>query len=847
MNLFILDTALGDIQTLTMGAAGGSFGGGISQNNRYVAFQSIASNIVEGDLNHSYDIFLRDLATGATVAITAGANENSDFPDISSDAGWIVFESLASNLSPGDTNSTSDLFAWKRSDGSMRRITPGTQTDLGEFQISSDGKFVLFTMELEEAAAYIHDFATGVNRKISGALTNIPGLVSNAVLRATLSGNDRYVFFSASRSNNSPNQLIRMDLADQSLVLITNGFGVGGSTDLTGPSVSHDGQFAAFANGTNVFHWSAASGEIQQVDIGDQSPSSRVGELPLLSPDGKYVAFLSNAELISGVANNEAQLYVHDTTSGATRLVTRSPSGIPTFENEAAYATFSPDSKTLVFETSADNIVSGDQNNRIDLFAYSIADDSISLLSKSRAIPPVATQFGHSSLSRAALTANGRFVAFHSFAKLSPNDTNNNQDVYIFDRVLETNRLASAAPNGFTGDGSSFNAMISSNGTLIVFESNVRGLAGAGDDRAGRSVYVRDLVTGAIRNISGSYVGDLSLVHLTPGGSEAFYSIGQEFVRYRLEDNAAMRLGRSAAFPGEFATSHDGTHVAFRDLTALRLHDFSINQQSLVETFTSTPLFSADGSILVTSRPGAVRVTNLTTHVTNIFPIASMLRPVLSANGRMLAYETRISNLTQVATLDLATGENKIISRNVFGRLGNGSSGSPSIDAEGRFIAFESEASNFVAGDYNAWKDTFVYDRLRDDLTLLSRAFGKNTPGNITSINPQINYEGSTVFFASAATDLIPGDVNDSIDIFALNLDRTIPPRILAIQIVDAISRKVVVSTTPGLRYQLEFKPALDAPAWSSLGQPVVAGSDQTEMLDSNSATEGFYRIALVR
>src|SRR4028119_1050699 len=91
----------------------------ISADGRFVAFYSSASNIVPGDTNNRDDIFVRDTLTNTTTRVSvdsAGnqANSNSDSPSISADGRFVAFFSAATNLVPGDTNNTVDIFVRDR-------------------------------------------------------------------------------------------------------------------------------------------------------------------------------------------------------------------------------------------------------------------------------------------------------------------------------------------------------------------------------------------------------------------------------------------------------------------------------------------------------------------------------------------------------------------------------------------------------------------------------------------------------------------------------------------------------------------------------------------------------------
>jgi Tol biopolymer transport system component len=98
---------------------GASFTPAISGSVRFVAFASDASNLVPGDTNGASDIFVHDRQTATTTRVSLGvrgaqSNEISSEPALSADGRYVAFASDASNLVPGDTNRSSDVFVRSR-------------------------------------------------------------------------------------------------------------------------------------------------------------------------------------------------------------------------------------------------------------------------------------------------------------------------------------------------------------------------------------------------------------------------------------------------------------------------------------------------------------------------------------------------------------------------------------------------------------------------------------------------------------------------------------------------------------------------------------------------------------
>jgi Tol biopolymer transport system component len=136
---------------------GNSYSPSTSIDGRYVAFHSHASNLVPGDTNGFYDVFVHDRITGATERVsvsTAGVQGNGDSsygytPSISSDGRYVAFSSLATNLVSGDTNTFSDVFVRDRQNGTTERVSLDSGGAEGNGDsvapvISGDGRYVAF-------------------------------------------------------------------------------------------------------------------------------------------------------------------------------------------------------------------------------------------------------------------------------------------------------------------------------------------------------------------------------------------------------------------------------------------------------------------------------------------------------------------------------------------------------------------------------------------------------------------------------------------------------------------------------------------------------------------------------
>jgi Tol biopolymer transport system component len=145
----------------------------------------------------------------------------------------------------------------------------------------------------------------------------------------------------------------------------------------------------------------------------------------------------------------------------------------------------------------------------------------------------------------------------------------------------------------------------------------------------------------------------------------------------------------------------------------------------------------------------------------------------ISADGRFVAYVSDATNLVpgdlnlrrDAFVKDRVTGQTQRVSVTVTGAEADGSTARVSISADGRYVAFSSDATNLVPGDRNGVRDVFVRDRV-NGTTVRASTNNRGIEGDAASDNPAISANGVYVAFASAATNLVPADLNARRDVF---------------------------------------------------------------------------------
>jgi Tol biopolymer transport system component len=236
----------------------GEFDVTISADGRYVAFASDASNLVDGDMNGQTDVFVRNLAAGTTTRVSvsssgAEGNATSGTPAISADGRYVAFASLASNLIAGDTNGYSDVFVRDRITGTTARVSSSTTggelalVGSGRPAISADGRYVAFAVS--EDNVYVRDRVAHTTELVSVNNHGLPGKKPSD--EPAISADGRFVaFFSVAGNLVSGGggwhvyvrdrlygTTRRVDISD------TGALAVGSSEN---PSISADGSYVAF-------------------------------------------------------------------------------------------------------------------------------------------------------------------------------------------------------------------------------------------------------------------------------------------------------------------------------------------------------------------------------------------------------------------------------------------------------------------------------------------------------------------------------------------------------------------------------------------------------------------------
>jgi Tol biopolymer transport system component len=347
-----------------------------------------------------------------------------------------------------------------------------------------------------------------------------------------------------------------------------------------------------------------------------------------------------------------------------------------------------------------------------------------------------------------------------------------------------TTSLTAASGSAAPRTSFSFRPWISGDGHFVAFDSDNPNLV-AGDTNHARDVFVFDRDNGTVELVSkgpgGKQAnGDSQRPTLSNDGRYvAFWSAADNLVDgdtngvtdcfvHDRQTHTTIRVDvgpNDAQANGECARpviSGDGKMVAFES-AATNLEKPSVLGKS-PDTNKARDVFVRD--------LGAGTTTRVSVTSDGEQGLGESVRPSISADGRYVAFQSDAAlqaddtnKKTDVYLHDMGTGETTRVSIGPGGVEGNAGSFSPSLSADGHLVAYWSNSSDLVSDDTNRTGDVFVFDRTDGSTTRVSMS-ETGTQGDGMSSDPSISPDGRYVTFWSAATNLVPDDTNGKRDIF---------------------------------------------------------------------------------
>jgi Tol biopolymer transport system component len=676
----------------------------ISADGRFVAFSSLATDLVEGQTGTAQEVFLFDRVTQGVTMVTHVAGgptqgAGGGLPMALSDDGrFLALQSSSSKLLPGQDplTSYSCVFLFDRVTETITLVShaygapsTGARGSLTYRCLSGDGQRLVFESEA-------------------------PNLVSGQT------GNGTQAFLFDAPTN-------RVTLVSHTYASLSAG-GTPGTISRGGAVISRDGTHVAYSMGSrdlvaggppfpsvNVYLYTVGTGSNRLVS---HTPSSMVASANDDSPtcqvsrDGGTVVFSSYAtDLVSGVSAELLKTYAYDSSTQKVSLVSRSQSGGGVVGlNEAV----SLDGSKVLFTSPGTDLVPGQVGPDASSFTneaylFDLHSGQMALVSHT---PSSAVAASSSPVGGTALSGDGETVVLDGAGDLAAQDFNKLADVFAYDvptgaasLVSRTDGRPSQAPMGGSSlplRGSFADAsrpVLSGDGRHVLFTSDAENVVPnqTGDDR---NLFTADRFTGQNR-----------LVTHAPGDPSK---------------------GTTAAVFGA-SISADGRYVAY-----------------------SSDAILADGAT-----PGLLsyhcyvwdRLTGLNGLLSN-----DCGDVVMSPDGRFLVY----ARTTSIYLLDRVTGINQLVNRRygTTNTTASGSADSLMVSADGRWVTFTSNGTDLTAGGTTGTQ-LFLFDAQNGTNTLVShRAGAPDQNGDADCFRAALNPDGSYLAYTSTARDLVAGQVD---------------------------------------------------------------------------------------
>jgi Tol biopolymer transport system component len=812
-NVYLRDTLTNTVQLISRadgpagaGADGDSYDPAISATGRYVAFTSEASNLAAGTGSGVSHVYVRDTLGGTTALVDradgpngAVANDDSSDPALTVVSGdpRVAFASEADNLDGASTFTQVFTRDFQADDSERVSVVDGTTNTPGDLgsnfpSISADGTAIAFETSATNLIAG-PDSNAARDVYLRRPATNDTGIVSLEGVTlgdgdsygAAINGDGSAVAFvseattwaGADDASTDQDVYVRTFNPSDALRLVSRADGLNGTKgngDSRDVSINDSGQTLVFSsqaanldspdtNGlSDVFMRSGTLGATPSTSLISRPAVGVEADGPSTAPSiagasdglGNFrVAFETLADNMGADDENDfAQVYSR-IAGGAilppnpARYISR-PDGSGVFRSgvnasvlrattrgSEPVSSTSADGRYTVFMSQADELSDADDNRFVNVFRRDNQTGETMLISRASGAAGLGGN-NHSGaldagvVSAAApagapsISADGNRVAFSSAAdNLVGGDTNGRADVFVRDAAAATTTRVSVLPGGGEiAASASIDPAISGDGNRVAF---VTGAAIDPQDGNGDGdVYLRDLGAATTTLVSRRGIG-------APSGDDT---------------------------SSEPALDADGSHVAFESL-ASDLAPASVNDTTPVDPDVYLVPVATGIPQLVNPNP-ADTTPPINTSDDGAFG------PALDADASKVAFASGSTNLgapgnlagVDVFVRDIGTAQTELVSRtdSAPSVSGNGSSEAPSIDAAGQQVAFESVASNLVAGDVNgAGSDVFVRDLIAGTTTLAARTPTGAQPV-LGSEAASLSANGDCLMFQSTSDALFP-------------------------------------------------------------------------------------------
>ncbi|HSH03023.1 MAG TPA: hypothetical protein VLL52_10935 [Anaerolineae bacterium] len=409
-------------------------------------------------------------------------------------------------------------------------------------------------------------------------------------------------------------------------------------------------------------------GTTTRVNLGSQGEQSNHHSMQaVISSNGRFVAFATHATNLAPDNNTYSDIYLRDITLGLTQRITLAPDGSES-NGRSLDPTISANGRYIAFTSYATNLVPDDTNLSRDIFLHDRQTGLTELVS----LTHTGQQSNNISM-KPSLSSDGRYIVFVSEAtNLVPNDNNNNQDIFIRDRLQQTTKRISHNDDGVEGNSNSYNPVISANGRYIIYASSSHNLV-PNDTNGVNDIFRHDLATNTTILISQNEQGIIGNGH----SQYPDISADGRYITYYSQATNLVPNDNNQAFD-------------------IFWHDTVTNQT--VRASRDSNGREANDSSFYQALSGNGRYITFMSYATNLVP-------------------TDTNNGTDIFLFDTHNQQIKLLSINTAGQQANNSTAvrQPAISNNGFYVVFDADATNLIYDDTNEADDIFYHNTIHLD------------------------------------------------------------------------------------------------------------------------------------
>ncbi|TMO83654.1 hypothetical protein CWC15_14445, partial [Pseudoalteromonas spongiae] len=722
--------------------------GAVSWNGRYVAFRSCASTLMPNDTNNRCDVFLRDTQLGKITLVSKAfdggfANGDSHHPAMSEDGRYIVYESKASDILLIGGNSNTDIYLYDRINDTNELISvaaDGLKANGHSYfpSVSNDGNVIAFQTYADNLEESVSDSNGREDIVLRNRASNITTYVSKNTAGQTgegngsgrssytpkVSGNGKFVVYVSDATNLVSEDvdvyqdvyLYNVDSKITSLVSIDSDDVKDINEYSRSPSISNDGTKIVFSSEarlapivTGYSDWGiylrdTAKGTTEYVGLTDKNTYvDNVNQYsPIISGDGTKVTFMTNYDSFTEDKPSATyyEVFLRDLVNNTTSLISSPLDPLVPGSGSADNAALSKNGRYAVFYSIRQTFNVKDVDSNLDVFMRDLSTGDYTQISK-----PYGQQLS-SNTNSMVLSQNGRFVLIHSNAANKDIVSGSYDELSLYDRQtgkLEPLRFGLRNANlddDISAEADNFD--ISADGNIIVFTSQATNID-VNDTSTTWDVFYHNRLEGSTRRINIGY-----------DGSE--------------NNNTSHRPSVSA----------NGRYVAFASTAS--------NMIENGDTYSDIYLFDAQlNTIRLVSKPKNGFTANGNSKEPEISADGKWI-VYQTRNSGVIGYDRGMNENIVLYSVDADT--NTLVTKKVGAAPAHYNSWDPSLSWNGRYVVYQSEATEEIVGydnDSRYSDDILLYDNVAKSTRIIS--LNNDSSQVYTAYAPKIAANGNAVVF----------------------------------------------------------------------------------------------------